>query len=305
MARWAVETRSLTKRFYNHLAVDQLELKVPEGSIFGLMGPNGAGKTTIIKMLMGIIQPTAGKGFILGQDIGDKTGEVRHRVGYVPDFPNLYPRFQVKEILEFCRRTYRYWDSQRCNQLMKVFQLPLQLRIQALSKGMKTHLALVVALSIRPQLLILDEPTSALDPVVRRLFLQAVVQEAATNGTTVLYSTHQLSDLERIADHLALLNQGQLLFCRSIENLKASIRGLQVVFSEGIPAEIENLPGVIGIEARGKVFTLIIDGNYPEIQMRIEKWGPIYCENIDLSLEDIFIYTMKKEGYSHETPLLE
>ncbi|MDH7578115.1 MAG: ABC transporter ATP-binding protein [Bacillota bacterium] len=301
----AIETRALTKSFDGELAVDHLDLFVPEGSVFGLMGPNGAGKTTLIRMLMGILRPTSGRGTVLGREIADPSGEARQQVGYVADVQHMYPSFKVEEILNYCARVYRNWDWKRCRTLLKTFQLPTGKLVRALSKGMKTQLALVIALAIRPRLLILDEPAGGLDPVVRRHFMQLIVQEAATGNTTVFFSTHNLHDLERTADHVAVIMKGKLLFSRPLDELKAGSRKIQAVFPEGLPEEIGNLPGIVRVEAQGKVYSLIVGENFDETLERVKFFRPVFLELLDLDLEEIFIHTMAKEGYSREALVLE
>ncbi|NPV29567.1 MAG: ABC transporter ATP-binding protein [Firmicutes bacterium] len=305
MPERAIETRALTKLFDGKPAVDHLDLAVPEGSIFGLVGPNGAGKTTLIRMLMGILKPASGTGTILGRDITDSSGDVRQQVGYVAEVQHMYPSFRVEEILNFCARVYRNWDWKRCRTLLKAFELPAEKLVRALSKGMRTQLALVIALAIRPRLLILDEPAGGLDPVIRRHFMQLIVQEAASGNTTVFFSTHNLRDLERTADHVAVIMKGRLLFSKPLDELKSGARKIQVVFPEGLPEEIRNLPGVTRVEAQGKVYSLIVGENFSKTLERVKFFHPAYLELHDLDLEEIFIHTMAREGYSREALVLE
>jgi ABC-2 type transport system ATP-binding protein len=305
MSAYAIETQQLCKRFAGKTFVDHLDLRVPEGSIFGLVGPNGAGKTTTIRMLMGILKPTSGNAWVLGQDINEPSGTYRTRVGYVSDFSNFYPHFRAAELLEFCKRVYPYWDQKRCRMLIDAFELPVEKRIRTYSKGMKTQLALIIALSIRPQLLIMDEPTSGLDPVVKQQFLQLIMQEVASGNTTVFYSTHHLQDLERIADYAAVIYKGKVLFSRSLEEMKQTTRRIQVVFPNGLPAEIRSLPQILHIEEQGKIYSLIVSGHFHETIERIRSFDPLFVEALDLKFEELFVYTMKKEGYVRERIVLE
>lgn len=302
---WAVVTEGLTKVFDGEMAVDNLDLQVPEGSVFGLMGPNGAGKTTLIRMLVGTLFPTSGRGEVLGREISRPSGEVRQEIGYVADMQNFYPSLKVEEILGFCARLYRHWDNRRCRVLLDNFGLPEGKPVRVLSKGMKTQLALVIALSVRPRLLILDEPTSGLDPVIHHQFMQLIMQEAAREGTTVFFSTHNLHDLERTADRVAVIMKGKLLLNSPLEQLKSTSRKIQAVFPEGLPEEVRKLPDVIRVEEQGKVYSLIISGNFEMTLERVKQLRPVYLEVLDLDLEDIFINIMAKEGYSREALILE
>lgn len=305
MENWAIETIGLTKDFDGERAVNDLNLKVPQGSVFGLMGPNGAGKSTLIRILMGIYKPTMGKGTILGQDIADPSGQVRQQVGYVADIQNMYPFFKVQEILQFCSKVYANWDWHRCNSLMRTFALPTKKWVRALSKGMQTQLALIIALSIKPRLLILDEPTSGLDPVIRHHFMQLIMQEAASGDTTVFFSTHNLHELERMADQVAAIMKGKLLFNRSLDEIKADTRKIQAIFPEGLPAEIRKLPETLSVEEEGKVFTIVVGSRFAEILEIVKSFNPTYVETVDVGLEELFIHTLGKEGYGHESIVLE
>ena len=304
MNEWAIETKALTKYFDGDLAVNNLDLTVPEGSVFGLMGPNGAGKSTFIRMLMGIIIPDSGVGKVMGIDIADPTGQVRQQIGYVADIQNMYPFFRVDEILKFCAGIYKSWDEKRCQALLKAFELPTRKWVQSISKGMKTQLALIIALSIRPRILVLDEPTSGLDPVIKNEFMQLIMQEAASGDTTVFFSTHNVTDLERMADQVAVLMKGKLLFNRSMDELKTTARKIQVVFSNGFPTDINIMPQIIHVENEGKVSTVTVSENYAEVLERLKCYSPTYIETIDIGLEELFIHTLGKEGYGHEAVIL-
>lgn len=299
VSEWAIETHELTKVFEGETVVNRLNLTVPQGSIFGLMGPNGAGKSTLIRLLMGLLQPTHGGGTILGRDIGDPSGRVREAVGYVADFPQLYPFFRVRDVIELCARIYPHWDQKRADVLLKTFEVAPNKWVRALSKGMKTQLSLVIALSMRPRVLILDEPTSGLDVVMKQHFMQLIMQEAASGEMTVFFSTHNLHDLERMADQVAVMMKGQLLFNRSLEVLKTTTRKIQAVFPDGLPREISESPDVLRVEQQGKVYSIIVGRHFAEVFERVRALQPVFLDTLDLSLEELFIHTVAKEGYAH------
>ncbi|MBO2531900.1 MAG: hypothetical protein CW342_03215 [Thermoactinomycetaceae bacterium] len=296
MSRLAIETQGLTKIFDGVTALDGVDLTVPEGAVFGLVGPNGAGKTTLIRTLMGILRPTAGTVRILGRDCFEGSGEVRQQVGYVPDEPVLYPSFRVEEMLQLCSRLYRHWDWKRCEELLERFQLPRNRWILSLSKGMKTRLALAIALSVRPRLLILDEPAGGLDPVVKHQMLGLVLEEVAEHGTTVLISTHQLEDLERIADHVAVMKKGRCLLTRTVEDLRKEARKIQAVFPEGLPEAVRRMPGILHVESQGRVYTLTVGNGFDTVLEAVKAHRPVYVETVSLGLEEWFIRTVEKEG---------
>jgi ABC-2 type transport system ATP-binding protein len=300
MSELAIETRGLTKWFEGDVVVSDLDLTVPQGSVFGLMGPNGAGKSTLIRMLMGILKPTSGGGTILGHDLCDPSGLVRAQVGYVADFQQMYPLMKVRDVIEFCARVYPHWDKKRAEKLMKTFNVAPNKWVRALSKGMKTQLALLIALSMRPRLLILDEPTSGLDAVMKQNFMQLILQEAATGDTTIFFSTHNLHELERMADQVAVMMNGQLLLNSSLDDLKMTTRKIQAVFPNGLPDEIAKSPNVLRVEAQGKVYSIIMGSDFTGMMAKIKSFQPVYLDTVDLSLEEVFIHTVGKEGYLHE-----
>lgn len=297
----AIETRDLSKSFDGLQAVDKLYLSVPAGSIFGLIGPNGAGKSTLIKMLIGLIRPDSGDGFILGQSIRKKDGSIRNRVGHVPDVPVMYPGFTVAEMYRLGSKLYPFWDWERCRELHQGFHLPEDQRIRNLSRGQKVQVALVMALALRPQLLLLDEPTAGLDPVVRRAFLQTIIEEVAGQGTTVFYSSHNLNDLEQSADHIAAIYQGRMLFSHTLDELKESVHRLQLIFAGEPPEDvIKSLPGLVEYQQSGRVITITITGYLDSISPRLVELEPELVKELNLDLESIFVAFMKAQGYGFE-----
>jgi ABC-2 type transport system ATP-binding protein len=297
----AIETRGLSKSFDGLQAIDKLHLAVPAGSIFGLIGPNGAGKSTLIKMLIGLIRPDSGDGFILGQSIRKRDGSIRNRVGYVPDVPVMYPGFTVAEMYRLSSKLYPFWDWERCRELHQGFHLPEGQRIRNLSRGQKVQVALVMALALRPQLLLLDEPTAGLDPVVRRAFLQTIIEEVAGQGTTVFYSSHNLNDLEQSADHIAAIYRGRMLFSHTLDELKETVHRLQLIFTGEPPEDaIKSLPGLMEYHQSGRVITITIIGHLDSISPRLVELEPELVKELNLDLESIFVTFMEAQGYGFE-----
>jgi ABC-2 type transport system ATP-binding protein len=232
----AIAVEGLTKRFGKQTAVDGLSLSVPRGSIFSLIGENGAGKTTTIQVLLGLLKPTSGRVDVLGLDSTLRGLEVRRRVGYVPEAPVLYDWMTVNEIgwfaagfhLDAERSTSAY--QHHYNELIRGFDLPARKKIRALSKGMRAKVSLSLAMASDPELLILDEPTSGLDVLVRRDFLESMVDLAGA-GRTVLLSSHQIGEVERVASHIAIVHRGKLLLAEPLDDLKARTFLLSVMFA--------------------------------------------------------------------------
>lgn len=276
--------------------LDNINIEVKKGSIYGLIGPNGAGKTTLIKTLVDIYEPEKGEVLISGEKIKDNT-EIKSRLGYVSDYQNFYPNFRVKEIVTFYRNTYPLWNEDRYNVLRNIFKIDEKKKIKHLSKGMKTQLSLMLNLSITPEILILDEPTSGLDPVVKRKVLDIIIDEVSSNETTVFISSHHLGELEQICDHIGIIHEGKILLEESIDDLKSNVRKVQVAFKDSIPEEIKNSEDILNIANKGKVYEIIVNDNIEKLIDEIRKYNPILLETIDMSLEEIFIYKMGGVGY--------
>lgn len=233
--RIAIAIEGMSKFYRDQVALDGLTLSVPEGSVFGLLGENGAGKTTTIRALLGMIRPDAGRARVLGLDPSRDGPEVRRRVGYVPEVPALYDWMTVAEIGWFAAGFHPEGAAgpsgflARYVEATKGFGLPPGRKIKALSKGMRAKVSLALALAPDPSLLILDEPTSGLDAMVRREFLESMVDLAA-GGRTVLLSSHQLGEVERVASHVALLHEGKLVLAEALDDLRESAFLLAVNF---------------------------------------------------------------------------
>lgn len=246
-----VRVEGLVKRYGGQAAVDGLSLDVSEGSVFGLLGENGAGKTTTIQALLGLIRPTAGRLEVLGLDPSRRGFEVRQRVGYVPEVPALYDWMTVSEIGWFAAgfhldpggSTAGY--QARYVEFTRGFELPPKRKIKALSKGMRAKVSLALALASDPPLLVLDEPTSGLDVLVRREFLESMVDLAGA-GRTVLLSSHQIGEVERVASHVALLHKGKLILAEALDELKAHTFLVSVLFTSRDHSEAP--PATCGLE---------------------------------------------------------
>lgn len=285
----AIETNGLTRNFGENRAVSDLNLVVPKGSIFGFLGPNGAGKTTTIKMLLGLLRPTAGQAAILGYDLGTENIKARARIGYVPESAEMYGYMRVREIVAFNKGLYPRWDDEVVARYLKLFGLPADRPVKALSKGMRAQLALILALGPVPELLILDEPTSGMDPLARKQFLSSILQEVSAAGQTVFMSSHILADVERVADHIALLNRGRLVLADTMDHLKVNNKKVRFVPSGEAPSDLDKWPGVRSVVREGRGLLVSIEDGLEATVERLKSADPAYLEVIDMNLEEIFI----------------
>ena len=284
-----IRTEALTKRFGKLAAVGDVSFEVPEGCVFALMGRNGAGKTTTIRMLLGLESITKGKATVLGLDPRKKDVEIRRGTGYVPESHHIYKWMKVREVAWFCSAFYPTWNDALCRDLLDRFSLDPEKRVKELSRGMVAKLALTLALAHEPKLLVLDEPTSGLDVIVRREFLGSIVNVIAEFNRTVLISSHLLADVERVADRVALMHEGQLRLVEDLESLKSRVCSVRVTFPGEAPESVE-APGLIRSEKSGQEWLLTYD-NYTDdtIPALRQKLPNATLAAEPLGLEEIFI----------------
>ncbi len=288
MTDFAIETEGLTKRFGPQFAVDGLDLQIPTGSVYGFLGRNGAGKTTTIKMLLGMLSPNAGAIRVLGMNPKKQGKEIKRQVGYVAENQSMYGWMKVKEIIKFTSGFYGDWDPSVASGFCEKFELNPASRIKTLSKGQQMRLALTLALSSRPRLLILDDPTLGLDPVTRKEFLNDIVRAIQEEGRTVFFSTHILSELERVADNIAIIDRGKLKVAGAIDLLKSSVRTIRLTFENAPPSEIE-IEGLLRIQGNGRdCLVTVTDFSEDKLNLLRRTYKPVGIEARRLSLDEIF-----------------
>lgn len=236
-----IETHGIKRHFGRTEAVRELTFQVPEGSIYAFLGPNGAGKTTTIKMLLNILQPTAGTARILGVDSTDLGPRELAQIGYVSENQQLPEWMTVRQLIDYCKPMYPTWDDVFCEKLLKDFNLPPQRKLKNLSRGMKVKAALVTSLAYRPKLLVLDEPFSGLDPLVRDEFIRGMLELSEQSAWTVFISSHDIDEVERLADWVGVINDGQLFLSEPTESLQKRFH--QIEFTVG--PETTRLPATL------------------------------------------------------------
>ncbi len=288
MSERVIEIEHLTKYYDGRCVLDDLCLSIPRGSVYGLLGRNGVGKTTLIRILLGLEPPTRGRVKINQIEPQDLTALDRSKIGYVAEGHNLIQRYKVEKLINLCKDIAINWDNDIFKKLTDLFNIPMQRRVKELSTGMRAQLNLALSLSIDPEILILDDPSLGLDTVVRRQFLELAIEVIQKEGRTILFSSHILSDVERIADHIGILLGGQLVANCTLESLKDRVKKLRIIFSDQPPSTLY-LTDVINQKIKHREMTLTI-ANYNEQKQRlIEAYYPESIDEIPLSLEDIFI----------------
>ena len=287
----AIETAGLTKRYGDLVAVDGLDLAIPAGSVFGFIGPNGAGKSSTLRMLMGLTRRTSGEARVLGVDVGARDPALRRRLGYVPEVPTLYRWMRVREAIGFCRTLYGRWNDELCRDLVRRFDLDPGQKIGGLSRGMSAKLSLLLAIAHEPEVLILDEPTTGLDPMAREEFLDGVLHALCEGPRTVLFSSHVLSDVQRMADNVGILFQGRLLVDSPTDELMQNTRRLRVVLEGGVAPEAALTPpsGTIWQRFERREWLLTVHGFSSGTLEDVRRRFPVERLEVEaLGLEDIF-----------------
>lgn len=260
MSQAVIEIEALRKRFGAQAALDGLDLRVPAGSVFGFLGRNGAGKTTTIKHLLGLIKADGGTARIFGQTIANAGAGVaiRRRIGFVTEDKDLYPYMTVEGIIRFTRPFFPTWRRELEQRYLDRFDLPRGKRISQLSKGMRSKLMLLLAISHGAELLVLDEPMDGLDPAAIEQLLRELVAIAAEQGTTIFFSSHQLADVEQIADHVAIIDRGKTLVCGELDELKSHYQRLSLVCTNEPPNDVSRLDGVVNVRRNGRMLSILV-----------------------------------------------
>jgi len=290
----AIEIRGLTKRYGEVEALSGVDLTVPRGSVTALLGMNGAGKTTLIRSVMGMLTPDAGGGTILGYSMGPgyPLPELKARIGYVGERPSLYEQLSGQEVLDFVRRLHRRWDTQTVGRYLDLFKLPMGRKVRGYSTGMRSQLALTLAMGGSPDLLVLDEPTVGLDPYHRNQYLQILLADAVEAGRTIFLTTHDLHQIERLADCVVILDQGRVKISASLDSLKEQTKRIRVAFGTTDQAEVAvaDLKGVMRMRIEGRNRLLTIYGD-PEMAVSTLRARPGFegLQSYELSLEEIFL----------------
>lgn len=300
-----IEIKQVSKEFEGEHAVHQLSLQVHKGSIFGLLGSNGAGKTTLLKMMAGIYRPDSGSITLDGQPIYEHP-ESKQRIIFMADQPYFFAQTSIQQMAGFYRSVYPSWSEDRFKQLAPAFSsIEPKRKLYRMSKGMQRQASLWLALSCKPEVLILDEPIDGLDPVMRRQVKNLLFQEVADRDMTVVISSHNLREIEDMCDHVGIMHHGKILIEKELDNLKSDTHKIQVAFRDS--RHEQGIAGKLNIlhrEHRGSVSTYIIKGTVEKITEVVKVYEPYVFDVLPMTLEEIFIYEMGDAGYDVQPILL-
>ncbi|HJP59963.1 MAG TPA: ABC transporter ATP-binding protein [Gemmatimonadaceae bacterium] len=293
---YAIETDSLTKYYGDFEAVRGLTMRVPKGTITGFLGQNGAGKSSTIRMLLGMSRPTRGNGRVLDLDIADERQsiEMRKRVAYVAEDKRLYDYMTVRQMIDFTKAFFPGWRTEIEQKLLDDFRLPLDRSTKKLSKGMRTQLALLLAFARGAELLILDEPTEGLDPVMAEKTLELVVG-AAAEGATIFFSSHQIAEVEQIADRILLIDRGQLLLDTTLDSISTDFRRIRGVYDTAPKPAALALDGVKRIAVDGRTVSVMVSHNSVTIAERMRAESASAVEVLPMTLKEIVLESLKRD----------
>ena len=290
-----IEVKALAKSFDGVKALDGLELTVPRGAVYGLVGPNGAGKSTLIRHVVGIYRQDSGELLIDGEPVYENP-KIKARIAYIPDEAAYFTQSTIKDMMRFYKSMYPGFDQERFEKLGQDFRLSLNRPLRKMSKGMQKQAAFWLALSCRPDYIVLDEPVDGLDPVMRRQVWSLLLSDVAERGSTVLVSSHNLRELEDVCDHVGIMNRGKMLLERSLSRLQDNMVKVQLALADG--AELPEGLDILHRSATGRLQQLILRGAAEEVTNKLSTVQPLFMDVLPLSLEEIFIYELG--GAEHE-----
>ena len=289
-----IEVKKLVKTFGDFRALDGLDINVPSGAVYGLVGPNGAGKSTVIRHITGILKQDSGEVKVDGEDVYENTA-VKARIAYIPDDVFYYTQASVNDMMKFYRDMYPKFDMERFSSLGKVFGIKTSSPVRKLSRGMQKQVAFWLALSMRPETVVLDEPVDGLDPVMRRQVWNVLLSDVAENGTTVLISSHNLRELEDVCDHVGIMNKGKMMIERNLADLQESLVKVQLALPEGksVPDGLD----ILHMSELGHLKTIIGRGSTDDVTGKLAAASPMFIDVLPLTLEEIFVYELGGAGY--------
>ena len=298
-----IEVKAVTKTFDGYRALDNVNCKIPEGCIYGMIGSNGAGKSTFLRLISGVYVPDSGEILINGEPV-DENVKIKNRIAFVPDEFYFMTGSSMKRMAEIYRSVYGNFDMDRFNKLTEMFKLSPNKSLNTFSKGMRRQAAIILALSTRPKYVFFDEAFDGLDPVMRKLVKTILYSDIEENGTTAIITSHSLRELEDICDELALLHMGGLVLESDVTSLETSLFKVQTAFEDDYDRNRFKELNVLEFEKNGSVSNMIIKGDREKTESAIKAMNPLFLDILPLTLEEVFTYEMASLGYTFDPELL-
>jgi ABC-2 type transport system ATP-binding protein len=295
--------RHVVKKFDDVIALDDVNMTVRDGSIYGLVGTNGAGKTTILKLIAGVLKSDSGFIGVEGRPVYDSPEE-KSRIAFIPDDLSFFGRYRVNEAARYIAGYYPSWDKGVFEDVVKEFDLPRNRRISGFSKGMQKQTVFALALAALPDYLVLDEPIDGLDPIVRRVIWKYIVGASADRGMTTIVSSHNLREMEGFCDSIGIIDRGRMALERDLDELKSDLHKLQISFGSHVKPP-EGAYGTLRVLSRqtiGSVDVLIVKESAASLDSFAGRYSPVLFDSVPLTLEEVFIYEL---GDKHGTYIYE
>lgn len=290
-----IEIKGVTKALGNNLVLDEVNLSIEEGKVFGLVGVNGAGKSTLLQCLAGIYKPESGEVVINGKQVYENP-HVKQDIVLINDDP-YYPLNATVDDIKNLYASFYALDEKRYETYVSLFKLDRKKVINNFSKGMKRQVFLIMALAISPKVLILDEAFDGLDPFVRLTFKRALTDLIEEKNITVIISSHNLRELEDICDSFGILENHHIVTSGDIQEGKDNIHKMQLVFKDNVTKDMLTNLDIIHFDQVGRVMSLVVKGNIDEIKAELNQYHPLLMEVLAISFEEMFIYEMEERGY--------
>jgi ABC-2 type transport system ATP-binding protein len=292
----AVQARGLTRFFGRKCAVDGVSFSVPRGSVFAFIGRNGAGKTTTIRMILGLLEPTRGSSAVLGYESAGLPPKARARIGYMAEGHPVYGWMRVGQYAGFQSGFYPHWNQEIFAAVIDYFAMDPRTKAGDLSHGQRAGLHLAMTLAVEPELLVLDDPATGLDPAARRSLLEAMLYFTRSRERTIFFSSHLLDDVERVADHVAVLDYSVLRVCSSVDAFRDRVRRLVVRFPAEPPHVLPTVPGLLRVTRAENELSLIVANPDGRAERQLESLGALAVDEQPISLEDALIAHVGREG---------
>jgi ABC-2 type transport system ATP-binding protein len=291
MTELAIATNRLTKSYSSITAVSGIDLNVPRGSIYGFLGRNGAGKSTTIKMLLGLVRPTGGSARVLGMDVPSERIAILRRTAFVSEKKTLYPSLTPSELVRFSRGFYPNWSDSAVEKYASLLEIPMNKRFEQLSNGNQTKVWLLLALCQQADLLVLDEPTTALDPITIDQLMHVLSEDAMDRGCTMFFSSHQLEEVERIAEYVGVIDQGELLIEDRLDDIKNEFRMI-VASGSSLPSHAGSQ--ILSVDVEGNFYRYVVSRDAEGFAAELSRNGATIASIAPLGLRDIFLHVVKK-----------
>ena len=292
MSELAIETQGLRKNYGKLAAVDGLDLKVPRGTVYGFLGRNGAGKTTTIKSLLGLLRPTGGAARVLGMDVRAQLIPILERTGFVSENKMLFDTLTARQLIRFNKGYFPTWSDAMAEGYIREFEIPADTRFSKLSLGNKTKVCLMLALSQGADLLIIDEPTSGLDPVAVDVLMRTLIEDHVSQGKTVFVSSHHLSEIERIAEWVGIIDRGKLLVEARLDDIRHEFRMLTAAGQQPL---VTDHPEIVFSQRQENFHRYIVSRNAEAFRAELGRRGLTVMESSPLSLSETFLALVRKE----------